>query len=222
MPDTMPAPDFSVARQFMVDGQLRPTKVTDARVLAAMRSLPRENFLPPAMASLAYIDGDLRLTATRSMMKPLVLARLVQLAAPRVGEAVLVVGAGSGYGAAVVAACGAQVTALEEDPALLEMAAAALRGVAGVSLVRGPLAEGWPAAAPYDVVLIEGSVRAVPERIGRQVAQTGRLVAVLTQEAGRSAAVLAEPSVGGLAVRPMFDAVAPRLPSLWPAPGFTF
>jgi protein-L-isoaspartate(D-aspartate) O-methyltransferase len=222
MPDTVTTPDFFVARQFMVNGQLRPTKVTDPRVLAAMRSLPREDFVPPAMATLAYIDDDLRLTATRSMMKPLVLARLVQLAAPRPGEAVLIVGAGSGYGAAVVAACGAQVTALEEDPALLDMATVALRGVAGVSLVRGPLADGWPAAAPYDVVLIEGSVRAVPERIGRQVAQTGRLVAVVAPEAGRSAAVLAEPSVGGLAVRPMFDAVAPRLPSLWPALGFSF
>jgi protein-L-isoaspartate(D-aspartate) O-methyltransferase len=156
------------------------------------------------------------------MMKPLVLARLVQLASPRAGEAVLVVGAGSGYGTAVVAACGAQVTALEEDPALLALAEAALRGVAGVTLVRGPLTEGWPAGAPYDLVLIEGSVRALPERIGRQVAQTGRLVAVLAPEAGRSAAVLAEPSIGGLAVRPMFDAVAPKLPSLWPAPSFTF
>jgi len=222
MPDTIAAPDFSVARQFMVDGQLRPTKVTDPRVLAAMRTLPRENFVPPAMGALAYIDDDLRLTPTRAMMKPLVLARLVQLASPRAGEAVLVVGAGSGYGTAVVAACGAQVTALEEDPALLALAEAALRGVAGVTLVRGPLTEGWPAGAPYDLVLIEGSVRALPERIGRQVAQTGRLVAVLAPEAGRSAAVLAEPSIGGLAVRPMFDAVAPKLPSLWPAPSFTF
>ena len=222
MPDTMQAPDFSVARQFMVDGQLRPTKVTDPRVLAAMRTLPRENFVPHAMATLAYIDDDLQLTPTRAMLKPLVLARLVQLAAPRSGEAVLVVGAGSGYGAAVVAICGAQVTALEEDPTLLEMATSALRGVAGVTLVRGPLAEGWPASAPYDLGVIEGSVRAVPERIGRQVAQTGRLGAGVAPEAGRSAAVLAEPSIGGLAVRPMFDAVAPKLPSLWPAPSFSF
>jgi protein-L-isoaspartate(D-aspartate) O-methyltransferase len=222
MPDTIQAPDFSVARQFMVDGQLRPSKVTDPRVLAAMRALPRENFVPPSAGSLAYIDGDLRLSKTRAMMAPLVLARLVQLAAPRAGEAVLIVGAGSGYGAAVVAACGAQVTALEEDPVLLEMATASLRGVAGITLVQGPLAEGWAAAAPYDLVLIEGSVRAVPERIGRQVAQTGRLVTVLAPEAGRSAAVLAEPSIGGLAVRPMFDAVAPKLPSLWPAPSFSF
>ncbi|MEJ0049040.1 MAG: protein-L-isoaspartate O-methyltransferase [Rhodospirillales bacterium] len=222
MPDTIPAPDYQVARHFMVDGQLRPSKVTDPRVIAAMRALPRENFVPPAMAPLAYIDGDVRLTPTRSMMKPLVLARLVQLAAPRAGEMALVVGAGSGYGAAILAACGAQVTALEEDSALCELAGRALRGVAGVTLVHGPLAEGWPAAAPYDLIVIEGSVHAVPERIGRQVAQTGRLVTVVAQEAGRSAAVLAEPSVGGLAVRPMFDAVAPKLPSLWPAPSFAF
>jgi protein-L-isoaspartate(D-aspartate) O-methyltransferase len=222
MPDAIPAPDFAVARQLMVDGQLRPSKVTDPLVLAAMRTLPREAFVPPTLAPLAYIDADVRLTPTRCMTKPLVLARLVQLAAPRPGETVLLVGAGSGYGAAVLAACGAQVTALEEDSFLLGLAAAALHGAAGVTLVHGPLAEGWPAGAPYDLVMIEGSVRAVPERIGRQVAQTGRLVAVVAPEAGRSAAVLAEPSVGGLAVRAMFDAVAPKLPSLWPAPSFAF
>jgi protein-L-isoaspartate(D-aspartate) O-methyltransferase len=222
MPDMVQGMDFAAARSFMVDGQLRPSKVTDHRILTAMRSLPRERFVPAGQAALAYIDDDVKLSATRGMAKPLVLARLMQLAAPRTGETALVVGAGSGYGAAVLAACGAQVTALEEDADLLALARTALQGLAGVTLVQGPLAEGWPQAAPYDLVVIEGSVRAIPERIGRQVAQTGRLVAVMAPAAGSSAAVLAEPTVGGLAVRPMFDAVAPKLTSLWPAPSFAF
>lgn len=222
MPDTMPALDLSHARQVMVDGQLRPTGVNDPRVLQAMRRLERERFVPREQAALAYIDDSLELAPGRGMLKPLVLARLVQLAAPRLGEAVLVVGAGSGYGAAVIASCGAHVTALEEDPALLALARAALAGIEGVTLVQGKLAAGWPAAAPYDVVVIEGTVRAIPERIGRQVAQTGRLVAIVAPEGGVGHAVLAEPTVGGLAVRPMFDAAAPKLPSLWPAPGFSF
>jgi protein-L-isoaspartate(D-aspartate) O-methyltransferase len=214
--------DYQAARSFMVEGQLRPTKVTDRRILAAMRQLPREHFVPPAQAELAYIDGDVRLSADRFLTRPLVLARLLQLAAPRAGEAALVVGAGSGYGAAVLAHCGVQVTALEEEESLLALARTALRGVAGVTLVEGKLAEGWAQSAPYDLIVIEGTVRAIPERIGRQVAQHGRLVTVLAPSAGRSAAVLAEPTTGGLAERPMFDAVAPVLPSLWPAPSFAF
>ena len=228
MPDTRPSspnPDFTAARTLMVDGQLRPNKVTDPLVLAAMRRLPRERFVPAAVAALAYIDDDLKLNATRAMIKPLVLARLIQLAAPRQGETALVVGAGTGYGAAVLAACGVQVTALEEDAALAADSRQTLADIdpgLKIAFVAGKLAEGHAARAPYDLVLIEGAVRAIPERISRQVAQTGRLVTVLAQQGGTSVAVLAEPSSGGLSVRPVFDAVAPLLPELLPAPAFAF
>jgi len=218
----MPEADTAAARNAMVDGQLRPSKVSDPRILAAMRTLKRERFLPPSLAQLAYMDGDHKLPGGRGMLSPLVLARLIQLAAPRAGEAVLVVGAGAGYGAAVLAACGAEVTALEEDPALCALAADALAGISHVTRVQGPLGEGWPATGPYDVVLIEGSVRAIPERVGRQVAQTGRLVTVLAPATGHSTAIIAEPTQGGLAIRPVFDATAPKLPTLWPAPSFAF
>jgi protein-L-isoaspartate(D-aspartate) O-methyltransferase len=214
--------DYTAARDNMVDGQLRPTKVVDPRVLGAMRELPRERFLPAALAPLAYIDGDLKLSATRSEISPLVLARLIQLAMPRAGETALVVGSAGGYGAAVLAACGLEVTALEEDADLHAIAVHALAGTAGVHPVYGKLAEGWAQSGPFDLVLIQGSVRDIPERIGRQVAQTGRLVAVLSPSTGVSTAVIAEPTQGGLAVRPAFDAHAPRLPSLWPAPSFVF
>ena len=214
--------DYTAARDNMVDGQLRPTKVVDPRILAAMRELPRERFLPPAAAPLAYIDGDLKISATRSVVSPLVLARLIQLATPRAGETALVVGSAGGYGAAVLAACGVEVTALEEDETLHALATQALAGIAGVHPVHGKLGDGWPQGGPYDLVLIEGSVRDIPDRIGRQVAQTGRLVTVVAAAGGGSTAVIAEPTQGGLAVRQAFDATAPRLPSLWPAPAFAF
>jgi protein-L-isoaspartate(D-aspartate) O-methyltransferase len=215
--------DFALARDLMVDGQLRPSKVTDPRILEAMRSLHRESFVPRALAPLAYIDDDLEVAPGRFLLKPLVQARLFQLAAPVKGEAALIVGAGCGYGAALLAACGANVVALEQDTALLALARAALlHGTEAVTLQEGPLAEGWPARAPYDLVVIEGAVRAIPERIARQVAATGRLVTIIAPAGGGSYAVIAEPSAGGLALRPAFDAAAPLLRELVPAPSFAF
>jgi protein-L-isoaspartate(D-aspartate) O-methyltransferase len=223
----MLASDFDQARNFMVDGQLRPSKVTDSRILTAMRTLPRERFAPPAKAALAYIDEHLEVAPGRYLMKPLVQARLIQLAAPRAGETALIVGAGTGYGAAILAACGVHVIALEQDPALLAIARVVLAdtriaGQTNITLVEGPLSEGWPAQAPYDLVIIEGAVHAIPDKLGRQVAATGRLVTLIAATTGGSYAAIAEPTTGGLAVRPAFEAVAPMLPQLVPAPSFAF
>jgi protein-L-isoaspartate(D-aspartate) O-methyltransferase len=227
MPDDMMANaggiDFTRARNMMVDGQLRPTRVIDTRVLDAMRRLPRERFVPASVSDFAYIDDDLEIAPRRFLLKPLVLARMIQLAAPVQGETALIVGAGSGYGAAVLAACGVQVIALEEEAALLDLARVALAGIeAGVTLQAGELAAGWAERAPYDLVLIEGAVRAIPERLARQVAATGRLVTVIAPAGQGSYAAIAEPSAGGLAVRAAFGAAAPLLPELLPAPSFAF
>jgi protein-L-isoaspartate(D-aspartate) O-methyltransferase len=210
----MSAADFRLARNLMVDGQLRPNKVVDRRILDAMRDLPRETFAPPAIASLAYIDQDLPLGDGRVMLKPLVIARLLQLARPRAGETALVVGSGTGYGAAILAACGVHVTALEEAPGLIEMARRAI--------VQGSLDEGHAAAAPYDLVVIEGAVPAIPEVIGRQVAAGGRLVTVIMENGVAGYAALAEPTTGGLRAQAAFDATAPLLPGLQPAKSFIF
>jgi protein-L-isoaspartate(D-aspartate) O-methyltransferase len=215
--------DLQTAHDLMVDGQLRPNRVRDRRILDTMRRLDRTRFVPPAQAPLAYIDANVPVSPGRFLLKPLVIARLLQLAAPVAGETALIVGAGTGYGAAVLAACGVHVTALEDDHALAAMSREAVRDEAfPVSFVSGPLAEGWAERAPYDLVFIEGAVRAIPERIGRQVAASGRLVTVIAPEGAASYAVMAEPTVGGLAARPAFDAVAPLLPGLLPAPAFVF
>jgi protein-L-isoaspartate(D-aspartate) O-methyltransferase len=216
---------YAEARNHMVDSQLRPNKVTDPRITGAMRRLPRERFLPPAQRHLAYIDEDVSLGNGRVLMEPMVLARLIQLAAPGAGERALVVAAGAGYGAAVLAACGPRVTALEEDPKLLDSARGALSAVAPeINLVSGPLASGWANGAPYDVILIEGAVHAIPAALGQQLrADGGRLVTVLRNPDGRtSSAVLAEPTPMGLRAQPMFDCATPDLPSLRPAPVFEF
>ncbi len=230
-----PAPDFAAARDHMVDGQVRPNKVVDPRIIRAMRTLPRERFLPPHLASLAYVDEDVALPGGRALVEPMVIARLVQLLQVRAGESGLVVGAGTGYGAALLATMGARVTALEDDPALLAIARAALAGTA-VTIVDAPVAAGWPGAAPYDFILIDGAVSAIPDALADQLSPTGRLATVV-QEAGNGGGqgVLAEPvqtpghhpgapgrPAHRLRAQPFFDCTTPLLPQLRARPAFTF
>jgi protein-L-isoaspartate(D-aspartate) O-methyltransferase len=227
-----PIDPFADARNRMVDSQVRPNKVTDPRILAAMRAIPRERFLPPAMASLAYADQDVPLGNGRVLLAPMLTARLIQLIAPVAGERALVVAAGVGYAAAVLAACGVRVIALEQDEALLAVARTTLAAVSpGVNLVAGALAGGWPVEAPYDVVFIEGAVAAVPAAIAAQLRhEGGRLVTVIRGTtagatggtSGLGQAVRGEATQAGLQLRPEFDCATPPIPALQPAPAFTF
>jgi protein-L-isoaspartate(D-aspartate) O-methyltransferase len=220
----MDSGDLTEARNNMVDSQVRPNKVADPRILAAMRRLPRERFVPPSLASLAYADEDVPLGRGRVLLEPMVIARLVQLTAVAEGERALVIAAGPGYGSALLASCGARVTALEDDPALLAQARLLLGELApGVSLGSGPLAAGWPAGAPYDVILIEGAVTDIPPAVSEQLREGGgRLVAICTDGGTGGQAVLAEATMGGLRKQPMFDCASPPIPMLASAPAFVF
>ena len=208
----------------MVDSQVRPNRVTDVRILDAMRRLPRERFVPARVSSLAYADEDVPLGDGRFLMEPMVLARLLQAAKLRDNERVLVVAAGTGYGAAVLAACGCRVTALEEDISLLSFARDVLPVEApGVTVVSGPLASGWPSQAPYDLILLEGAVSAIPPALATQVIQgSGRILACI-QDPGRiTQGVIAEATAVGLSTSPLFDCATPLIPSLRKAPIFAF
>jgi protein-L-isoaspartate(D-aspartate) O-methyltransferase len=219
-----PAEYFADARNCMVDSQIRPNRVTDPRILSAMRRLPRERFLPANVWPLAYADEDVPLGNGRFMLEPMVLARLLQAANLRDNERVLVVGSGTGYDAAVLAACGCRVTALEEDPALLAIARSVLPAEApSVTLVTGPLAAGWPANGPYDLVLIEGAVPEIPAALAAQTHQEdGRLLAAIHTEGGTTQAVIAEVTAFGVGISPLFDCGTPPIPSLRKAPMFAF
>jgi protein-L-isoaspartate(D-aspartate) O-methyltransferase len=225
--------DTAAARNNMVDSQVRPNKVIDPRILEAMRQIPRERFVPPEMAALAYADEDVPLGGGRYLMEPMVIARLVQAAKVRRGERALVVGAGSGYGAALLAALGAQVIALEQDAALLDraraaLARAALPGIAAaVTLVSGKLTAGWPAGTPYDIMLIDGAAEEVPAAlVGQLKRDGGRIVAVRAVPGQVSHAALGEvvegPGGAGVAWQALFDCATPVLPALRLTPGFVF
>jgi protein-L-isoaspartate(D-aspartate) O-methyltransferase len=211
----------------MVDGQLRPSRVTDPRLLAAMGDVPRERFLPPGLAARAYTDEDVRLPGGRGMIEPMVIARMLQLLSIRDGDRVLVIGAGSGYAATIAARCGARVVAVEQDAAL---AAAARRAIAGLvapadlRLVEAPLGAGFPTGAPYDGILIEGEVAGIPAEIANQLAEGGRLVTVLAgaDRGLASRAVLGRRIGGSFSVTPAFDCATLPLPAFARRPGFVF
>src|SRR5438552_5219996 len=151
---------YEAARIHMIDSQLRPNKVTNERVLAAFANTRREIFVPEHLRAIAYIDEDLPVRGGRYVMEPMVLARLLQAAAVERTDTALIVGAGTGYEAALVAALARQVVALEEDPDLARRAREALvdHGIASVSVVEGSLRQGHRPRAPYDVILFNGAV----------------------------------------------------------------
>lgn len=214
--------NYAAARDHMVDGQVRPNKVIDPRIIRAMRTLPRERFVPPQAISMAYVDEDVPLGGGRYLVEPMVIARLIQLARIRDGDRVLIVGAGPGYGAALAAACGGMVTALEQDPALLAIARPLLRELApGVTVAEGPLDQGLPGA--WNTIVIEGSVTAIPPHLAALVPVGGRLVTVINQ-GGAGQGVLAERGAPGtpLGHTEAFSCATPLLRPLVPAPTFQF
>lgn len=213
--------DYADARRRMVDGQIRPNKVSDPRLLEALRDLPRERFLPPNLRARAYTDQDVPLPGGRALMEPMVLARLLQLLAPRPGDRALVVGAGTGYGAAVLARMGAVVTALEDDGALAAVAREAFAACLPPAAVR--MAESLPAeGGPFDVVLVEGEVPAVPDRISGLLAEGGRLSAVVGGGRRAGTAVVGRRLGGAFTVTPVFDCAVAALPAFAPPARFVF
>jgi protein-L-isoaspartate(D-aspartate) O-methyltransferase len=215
---------YAKARFNMVEGQIRTNKVSDERLVAALSELPRQIFVPNALSSVAYVDTSIRITDDRYMIEPLVLARLLQEAEVGAGDKALVVGAGTGYSAAILASLCASVTALESDPALAGAARENLAalGLANVVVHEGPLEQGWAADAQYDVILIDGMIAELPDVLTAQLADRGRLVTVRAQEGRSGAGTLFRKLSGTVSGRPLFDAVVPFLPGFAPRPAFAF
>ncbi|MDB5370293.1 MAG: protein-L-isoaspartate(D-aspartate) O-methyltransferase [Roseomonas sp.] len=219
--------NFADARKWMVDGQIRPNKVTDFRIIDAMLDLPRHLFVPADRMARAHADEDVPLGHGRVLMQPMMLARLVQIAEVQPGEAVLVLGSGSGYGAALLARLGGRVTAVEDNASLLAIARTALADTAAlapgsVQLVEAPPATGAPAGKSYDAVLIEGEVTEIPPAVSGLLAEGGRLVTVCRRPGRSGAAVLGRRVGGAFSMTEVFDCSTAPLPGFAPEPGFVF
>jgi protein-L-isoaspartate(D-aspartate) O-methyltransferase len=218
--------DFARQRQSMVDGQVRVNDVTDQRILEAMLEIPREQFVPKNRAELSYIDEDIQIreafgaAPARFLIEPMVLAKLVQALEITPEDRALVIGCATGYSTALLAKLAKEVVALDGEEALAA-SARRLLGQPNVTVVTGAMNAGWPYAAPYDAILIDGSVEFVPEAITSQLSDGGRLVAVVGS--GRAAKALVHVRSGGVvSARPVFDAAIPPLPGFARPPQFVF
>ena len=164
--------------QQMVAEQLRPHGVTDERVLEAMATIPREEFLPWRARRYAYEDRALAIDCGQTISQPLVVALMTQAVAPSVDDVALEVGAGSGYQAAVLSRLCRKVITIEREPALAEHASETLHrlGYDNVEVAVGDGSLGWPSSAPYDVVLVAAAAAAVPPALIDELADRGRMV----------------------------------------------
>jgi protein-L-isoaspartate(D-aspartate) O-methyltransferase len=216
--------DYARARINMVESQLRPNRIEDRALIQAMLNVPRERFVPKSLAGVAYADEDLRLPDGHYLIEPLVLARLIQSARVAREDVVLVLGCATGYAAAVLARLAGTVilqvpdeaAAAKVEPLLDEL------GADNVVVITGsdPTA-GHPSQAPFDVILLTGSVDTVPAALLEQIGEGGRLVAVVAdQRVGRG--VLFTRLRGVIGQRKLFDAQIPRLAGVAGATEFAF
>jgi protein-L-isoaspartate(D-aspartate) O-methyltransferase len=218
---------FSTARQKMVDGQVRPSDITDSRIIDAMLAVPREAFVPQHRRALAYLDLDLDVSegesAKRFLIKPVVTAKMLQAAEIGETDNVLVVGCATGYAAAVVAQLGCRVTATESDPTLAAKAQEILAGLglANVTVRAAAAADGDATAAPFDVIVLNGATQITPDRLYRQLKEGGRLVGVFATTQPPRATIVTR-SHDEFGNRALFDAVVPVLPGLERLPAFVF
>lgn len=210
------------AREAMIDSQLKPCGVVSPRTVSAFYAVAREDFVPAARRGVAYVDAAHPLGHGRELMAPLSLGLLVEEAAVQPGERVLIVGAGMGYSAAILAELGADVTAVESDPALAGAARTLLADRANVRLVEGPLEAGAPAGAPYTALLIDGAVELLPPDLIAQLAEGGRLLAIQHGSDGVSRAARGLKRAGIVPLEPFGEAAAAILPPFRKAPAFRF
>lgn len=220
-PAPVEASRFEAMRHAMVASQLRTSAVNDSRVVEAMARSPRENYLPPEHRGLAYRDTLLPLVGGRRHNSPLVIGRLLTEAQVRADDHVLLVGAAGGYAAALLALLAGSVVALEEEDSLVAIARGALAGEDKVEVVQGPLNAGWPAGAPYDLLIVDGAVEQLPDALIAQVKPGGR---VLTGVIDRGVTRLASGrrTEGGFGLIDFQDIECAELPGFRRLRTFTF
>jgi protein-L-isoaspartate(D-aspartate) O-methyltransferase len=215
--------DYAIARQHMVDSQVRTNKVTDERLIEAIRTLPRERFVPDRARARAYLDDDVEIAPGRYLMEPMVTGRLIQAAGVKPEDIALVVGAGTGYAAALLSRLANTVVALEPEAQLAQRASGVFSelSIDNAIVFEGPLSAGCPKHAPYNVIYLDGAVEQLPTALTSQLADGGRLVGVLLEQ-GVGRASLWIKSGSAVSCRVLFDANVALLPGFATPPQFVF
>ena len=216
--------NIELARFNMIEQQIRPWEVLDQGVLSLLAVVKREEFVPPAYRALAFVDTEVPLPAGQLMLAPKVEARLLQALRVARHERVLEVGTGSGYMAALLAHKAQQVITLEAEPELVVMAATNLRraGVGNASVRSLDGARGLPDEAPFDAIVLSGSVADVPAALLDQLKPSGRLVAIVGQEPVMRATLITRVAAAQFKREELFDTVAPRLKGFAEPAAFRF
>jgi protein-L-isoaspartate(D-aspartate) O-methyltransferase len=216
-------PDYAAQRWTMVESQVRANDVTDVRIHEAMREIPRERFVPAVKRPIAYADSAVEVVANRYLLDPRTFSKLAQLAEIASTDRILDVGCATGYSTAVLARLGAKVIGLEQDADLVRVASDMVPavGAKNATIVQGSLADGYRAGAPYDVILVNGAIEAAPDALIGQLADGGRLVAVV-KSGEQSRANLYLRQHGRVGNRVAFDAWAPLLAGFRHKVGFVF
>lgn len=200
--------DFATARQNMVESQLRTNKITNERVLNAMREIPRESFVPTALRDIAYIDKGVEVAKGRFIMEPMILGRMMQACQIGKDDSVLVIGSTTGYMAAVAGKLASSVFAVESDADLAKQSADLLTKMAmdNIIIEQGPLVSGWAKQGPFNVILIDGAVDEVPGAILDQLSEGGRLLAVINKNELVGVMTIFKMQNGHISKTSLFDA----------------
>ncbi len=221
--------NLKIQRENMVESQIRTNDVTDGRIIAAMMELERENFVPASSRTLAYMEGEITVKTDeatgrqRTLLAPMVLAKLIQLAKIESTDLVLDIGCTTGYSTALLARLADAVVGLESDKDLVEKATANLTKaeIDNAAIIEGPLGEGYAAEGPYDVIFINGRVPEPPQALLKQLKPGGRAVGVMGRGA-ESKAMIWLSNGDTCSGREAFDAAAPELPGFETVSEFTF
>mgnify|MGYP000858042022 CR=1 FL=1 len=216
--------DTAAARFHMVEGQIRPNKVTDEHLVQALLDMPRELFVPKSARGIAYVDQTLPVGQGRFLLEPMLFGRLLQEAVIEPTDVVLDVGCATGYSTAILSRLAATVVGIESDSDLVQQATQALAAVGADNAlaVEADLPAGYPAQGPYDVIVLNGAVAEVPEALLSQLAPGGRLIGVVLGARGLGEVRLYQRFGDTVSSRALFESQPPVLPGFEPKPVFQF
>ena len=205
--------DFTMMRQNMVMGQVRPEGTTNPFIIRGFLEIPRERFVPRQLSHIAYMDANFPLNKGRFLLRPALLARLLEALNPLPSDSILYVAAGTGYGPALLSQMGAYVVALESEETLTQEAERLVHDLqlSSVKPIWGPLEEGWEEDAPYDKIVIEGCIDSIPQSLASQLKEGGIMVTFKRFSNQRMEAIKYINQAGNFTEVSLFDAFAPRL-----------